>query len=124
MLRKRIPKKRIFLRADERAMVLKLGKGLSPAIRHLITIVDYSTFRRWVRKEPPTNLKPRNRRPKISLVIREEIVQMAQDTANVAHCVGRLKALDPILSGLADKDELMIVGATYELSAGKVEVLA
>ena len=34
MLRKRVPKKRIFLRADERATLLKLGKGLGPAIRH------------------------------------------------------------------------------------------
>ena len=41
MLRKRIPKKRIFLQADERAKLLKLGRGLGPAIRHLITIVDY-----------------------------------------------------------------------------------
>ena len=43
MLRKRVLQKRIFLQADERAKLLKLGKGLGPAVRHLITIVDYST---------------------------------------------------------------------------------
>ena len=43
--------------------------------------------------------------------------------ANVARCVARLKGLDPILSTLVDKNKLMVVGATYELSTGKVEVL-
>ena len=45
------PRKRIFLKEDERSRLLKLGKELGPAIRHLITIVDYSTFRRWVRND-------------------------------------------------------------------------
>jgi hypothetical protein len=38
MLRKRVPKKRISLKADERAKLLKLGKGLGPAIRHLLPV--------------------------------------------------------------------------------------
>jgi carbonic anhydrase len=42
--------------------------------------------------------------------------------ANVERCVARLKALDPILSKLVDKDQLKVVGATYELSTGVVEV--
>ena len=40
LLRKRVPRQRIFLKADERARLLKLGKELGPAIRHIITIVD------------------------------------------------------------------------------------
>ena len=51
MLRRRVPKKRIFLNPDERVHLLKLGKELGPAIRHVITIVTYSTFRRGARKE-------------------------------------------------------------------------
>jgi hypothetical protein len=47
LLRKRVPKERIFLKPDERDRLLKLGLALGPAIRHVITIVDYSTFRRW-----------------------------------------------------------------------------
>ena len=94
MLRKRIAKKRIFLKADERAKLLKLGKGLGPAIRHLITIVDYSTFRRWVRKECPDKVKRRKGRPKISLVIREVIVQMAKDTGwGYSRILGELRKL-------------------------------
>jgi carbonic anhydrase len=43
--------------------------------------------------------------------------------ANVERCVSRLKGLDPILAKLADKNELKVVGATYEFSTGVVEVL-
>jgi putative transposase len=49
LLRTRVPQQRIFLKPEERARLLKLGLALGPAIRHLITIIDYSTFRRWVR---------------------------------------------------------------------------
>ncbi len=94
MLRKRIPRKRIFLQGDERAMLLKLGKGLGPAIRHLITIVDYSTFRRWVRKEEPQKVKTRKGRPKISLLIRGVILQMAKVTGwGYSRILGELRKL-------------------------------
>ena len=89
MLRKRVPKKRIFLRADERAHLLKLGKGLGPAVRHLITIVDYSTFRRWVRKEEPPAVRPR-----ITQVIREVIRQIACETGwGYTRILGELRKL-------------------------------
>jgi len=42
--------------------------------------------------------------------------------ANVEEGVKKLKGLDPILSKLAKSEELKVVGATYELSTGKVEV--
>jgi putative transposase len=94
LLRKRVPRKRIFLTADERARLLKLGKGLGPAIRHLITIVDYSTFRRWVRKEEPQNVKPRKGRPRISVVIRDVILQIAKDTGwGYSRILGELRKL-------------------------------
>ena len=44
--------------------------------------------------------------------------------ANVERCVARLKGLEPIVSKFVDKGELKVVGATYELSTGKVEVVA
>ena len=50
MLRCRVPKERIFLEPHERERLLKLGLALGPGVRHVITIVSYSTFRRWVRK--------------------------------------------------------------------------
>jgi carbonic anhydrase len=43
--------------------------------------------------------------------------------ANVERCVARLKGLDPILSKLVNQNQLTVVGATYELATGKVDVL-
>ena len=42
--------------------------------------------------------------------------------ANVEQGVERLKGLDPILAKLAKTGELKVVGATYELRTGVVEV--
>lgn len=42
--------------------------------------------------------------------------------ANVEKCVERLKAEGPILAELAASGELKVVGATYELGTGKVDV--
>jgi carbonic anhydrase len=44
--------------------------------------------------------------------------------ANVTEGVKRLEGLDPILSKVAKAGELKVVGATYELSTGKVEVFS
>lgn len=44
--------------------------------------------------------------------------------ANVEKCVETLKGLDPILSKFAKAGDLKVVGATYELRSGKVEVFA
>lgn len=44
--------------------------------------------------------------------------------ANVEKCVATIKGLDPILSKFAKNGELKVVGATYELKTGKVDVFA
>lgn len=44
--------------------------------------------------------------------------------ANVEKCVETIKGLDPILSKFASSGELKVVGATYELKTGKVDVFA
>ena len=94
MLRKRVPRQRIFLKADERARLLKLGKELGPGIRHLITIVDYSTFRRWVCKEEGRKPKPGKGRPRIAKVIRELVVRIAKDTGwGYSRILGELRKL-------------------------------
>ena len=80
LLRKRVPRKRIFLKPDERARLLALGRELGPAIRQIVTIVDYSTFRRWVRKEDGLDARPGKGRPGIAMIIRELVVQIAKET--------------------------------------------
>ncbi|MCI0746023.1 MAG: hypothetical protein L0Y58_11505 [Verrucomicrobia subdivision 3 bacterium] len=93
MLRKRVPKKHIFLEPVERAKLLKLGKELGPGIRQLITIVSYSTFRRWVRKEEgkgPT----RKGRPRLATIVRELVVMIAKETGwGYTRILGELKKL-------------------------------
>ena len=94
MLRRRVPKKRIFLKSDERAHLLKLGKELGPAIRHVITIVTYSTFRRWVRKEQGLAEPTRKGRPRLAAVIRELVLLMAKETGwGYSRILGELKKL-------------------------------
>lgn len=43
--------------------------------------------------------------------------------ANVQRCVKTLRELDPILSDLATKAELLVVGAVYDLATGRVDFL-
>ncbi len=94
MLRKRVPKKHVFLSPDERAKLLKLGKELGPSIRHLITIVSYSTFRRWVRKEDGTTEPTRKGRPRLAAIVRELVVLIARETGwGYTRILGELKKL-------------------------------
>jgi putative transposase len=48
MLRKRVPRKRIFLTGDELNLLIKLGKAIGPGAWHLITIVHPRTYQRWL----------------------------------------------------------------------------
>jgi len=94
LLREHVPKKRIFLKADERERLLKLGLALGPGIRHVITIVDYSTFRRWVRKSGTSSPAPKTGRPRISKMIRELVVQIANETGwGYSRILGELRKL-------------------------------
>ncbi len=44
--------------------------------------------------------------------------------ANVERCVARIKGTGPILSRAVDAGKLKVVGGVYELSTGKVEIVA
>ena len=46
MLRRRVPKKRIFLNNNERERLLKLGEAIGPEVCKLITIVHPRTYQR------------------------------------------------------------------------------
>ncbi len=95
LLRKRVPKKRIFLKPDERARLLRLGKELGPAIRQLLTIVSYSTFRRWVRNEEGRTKPTRKGRPRLAAIVRELAVLIAQQTGwGYSRILGELKKLN------------------------------
>ncbi|MDC0935834.1 hypothetical protein OAS39_06075, partial [Pirellulales bacterium] len=94
MLRTRVPQKRIFLQADERARLLKLGKEFGPGIRQAIRIVGYSTFRRWVSKEAGAKTKRRKCRPRIAKLIRQLVVKLANETGwGYSRILGELRKL-------------------------------
>ncbi len=50
MLRQRVPKKRIFLKREERERLLKLGTAIGSGVSKLITIVRGRTYQRWVQE--------------------------------------------------------------------------
>ena len=56
MLRSKLPD-RISLSNQERRKLLRHGKKLGSRIKDLISIVSYSTFRKWVRTMEDTNHK-------------------------------------------------------------------
>ncbi len=94
MLRRRVPKKHIILEPVERDKLLKLGKELGPGIRHLITIVSYSTFRRWVRQEDGRTGPTRKGRPRLAAIVRELVVMIAQETGwGYTRILGEIKKL-------------------------------
>ncbi len=94
MLRGRVPKQRIFLKPQERKRLLKLGQALGPGVRHIITIVTYSTFRRWVRKADNKEKAVKTGRPRIKICIRELVVRIAQETGwGYSRILGELRKL-------------------------------
>jgi hypothetical protein len=89
-----VPKERIFLKPSQREKLLKLGKELGPAIRHVITIVNYSTFRRWVRKEEGYTKPMRKGRPRLPAIVRELAVMIAKETGwGYTRILGELRKL-------------------------------
>lgn len=68
--------------------------ALGPAIGHVVTIVDYSTFHRRAHKANQNPLRQKIGRPRIRLIIRELAVQIAKDTGwGYRRILGELKKL-------------------------------
>jgi putative transposase len=65
ILRAKLPK-RVTVTPRERRRLLNLGRRLGPALKHLVTIVTYRTFLRWLAgdragKVPGKRGRPRRR---------------------------------------------------------------
>ncbi len=95
MLRRRVPKKRIFLTDKEKAQLLKLGQAIGPGVRHLITVVSYSAYRCWVRAADKDSPPAKKRgRPRTAEEIRDLILKLAGETGwGYGHIMGELKKL-------------------------------
>lgn len=95
MLRKRVPKKRIFLDNEEKERLLNLGEAIGPKISQLITIVHPRTYQRWLerksRGEKPMKKMGRTETP---LPVKEIILKIAKETGwGYDRIVGELRKL-------------------------------
>ncbi|MCA9215226.1 MAG: integrase core domain-containing protein [Planctomycetales bacterium] len=87
ILRSRLPS-RITLDNRERNTLVKHGKKLGGKIKDVMTIVSYSTFRRWVRKIEDDTSKPTKKaaaknepgRPKIDEDVSATIIRIRKET--------------------------------------------
>ena len=83
ILRSKLPK-RLVVTPQERQRLIKFGKGLGPALKHLISIVSVRTFNRWLSaaKDPPSKDKGARKpgRPPKPIDIRQLVRRIAGET--------------------------------------------
>jgi putative transposase len=93
ILRGKLPE-RIVLTQRERNRLIKYGKGLGTALRHLISIVSYDTFRRWLRDKKPNPKKQPRGRPRKPLDLRKLVLKIALTTGwGYTRVLGELRTL-------------------------------
>jgi len=94
MLRRRVPKKRIFLKQEERERLLKLGAAIGPGVSRLITIVHRRTYQRWVHEKNCGRKPKKMGRPRTLESIREIVIRLARETGwGYRRILGELKKL-------------------------------
>jgi len=82
ILRVRIPGKRVIPTPKERARLLSIGAEIDHQVQHLIGIVRFKTYRRWLRELSEGRAVGRVGRPRtIFSGTRKLIVQLAQQNA-------------------------------------------
>ena len=112
ILRSKLPE-RINLSNQERRTLVKHGKKLGALIKGLISIVSYSTFRKWVRTvEDAPNSRPKSKeakpgRPRVEESISDAIVRIRKETGwgytkivQAMRRLGRERTLNHILQVL------------------------
>lgn len=95
ILRGKLPR-RIDITAHERQRLVKLGRRLGSALKHLISIVSPRTFARWVSGNRRTSRKATRApgRPKTEADIRDLVLLLARENAwGYTRILGELKKL-------------------------------
>ena len=95
LLRKRVPKKRIFLTVEEKQRLLKIGETIGPGVLKLITIVHPRTYQRWLQqsKSGEPGKKPMGR-PRTLETVRKIVIKLATETGwGYRRILGELRKL-------------------------------
>ena len=95
MLRKQIPKQKIFLGNDEREQLLKLCEAIGTGVLKIIMIVHPRTYQRWIeRKRSAQPLIKKMGRRGTAESIRQIVIRLAKDTGwGYDRIVGEMKKL-------------------------------
>lgn len=123
ILRSKLPN-RITLDNRERNTLVKHGKKLGGKIKEVMTIVSYSTFRRWVRGIENDSPKPTKRpakkpggRPKVEVDVRDTIIRIRKETGfGYTKILQELRRMGVHVSRQTVKN--VIVAAGFEPTAG------
>src|SRR5205085_402111 len=84
----------IYVKPEERERLLKLGKAIGPAVEHLLTIVSYHTFLRWLRQERRQAPVRTIGRPPKPDEVRALVLKIARETGwGYARILGELRKL-------------------------------
>jgi len=78
ILRSKLPT-RITVTAAERERLVKLGKAVGSALKHLITIVSIRTFARWIATGKKATVVAKRGRPRTPQETREIVVRLARE---------------------------------------------
>jgi len=93
ILRKKLGTKLKVTRAERRTL-LELGSRVGPALRDLISIVAYDTFRRWVREAKSPRPAARAGRPRKPQSLRDLVIKIGSETGwGYTRILGELKKL-------------------------------
>jgi len=85
----------VHTRPEERRRLLKFGLPLGGAVKHLISIVSYPTFRRWMRREGVPKPRRRRGRPRQPEEIEQLVVRMGRENAwGYSRILAELKKLN------------------------------
>lgn len=94
MLRKRMPGKFVRLKAEERARLMELGKAIGPRVRHLISVVSYDTYLRWLRRAKENHQPKKRGRPRTAESVRDLVVKIGTETGwGYTRVMGEMKKL-------------------------------
>jgi len=85
---------RVYVTPSERQRLIKYGLPLGGSIRNFISIVSYSTFRRWVNNGVSKNINNKRGRRRAPQEIRELIIRLAKENNwGYTRILGELKKL-------------------------------